>query len=104
MADKKRKLLASAAVTAGLLGGGVVGMVLGVPGVSGAQATTTLPQSPATTAPASPGTDHAEQPHAPGTGTNCRGRGGTAPGGTTPPAPSAQGTATNVRAGAAGRV
>jgi hypothetical protein len=47
MANPK-KLLASAAIAAGLLGGGVVGVVLGVPGVSGAQ-TTTVPDSPGTT-------------------------------------------------------
>lgn len=45
-----KKLLASAAVAAGLLGGGVVGLVLGVPGVSGAQ-TTTVPDAPTTTVP-----------------------------------------------------
>ncbi len=45
-----KKFLASAAVAAGLLGGGVVGVVLGVPGVSGAQ-TTTVPDSPPTTVP-----------------------------------------------------
>jgi hypothetical protein len=47
MANPK-KLLASAAIAAGLLGGGVVGLVLGVPGVSGAQ-TTTVPEAPNTT-------------------------------------------------------
>ena len=49
MANPK-KLLASAAIAAGLLGGGVVGVVLGVPGVSGAQ-TTTVPDAPSTTEP-----------------------------------------------------
>jgi hypothetical protein len=47
MANPK-KMLASAAVAAGLLGGGVVGVVLGAPGVSGAQ-TTTVPETPGTT-------------------------------------------------------
>ena len=46
-----KKLLASAAVAAGLLGGGVAGFVLGAPGISGAQ-TTTVPDPPTTTAPA----------------------------------------------------
>jgi len=45
-----KKLVASAAIAAGLLGGGVVGVVFGVPGVSGAQ-TTTVPDSPGTPAP-----------------------------------------------------
>ncbi len=52
MANPK-KLIASAAVAAGLLGGGVAGLVLGVPGVSGAQ-TTTVPDAPTTTAPDAP--------------------------------------------------
>ena len=47
-----KKFLASAAVAAGLLGGGVVGVVLGVPGISGAQ-TTTVPDAPTTTVPGS---------------------------------------------------
>jgi hypothetical protein len=50
-----RKLLASAAIAAGVLGGGVVGLVLGVPGVSGAQ-TTTAPDSPNTTVAPEDGT------------------------------------------------
>ena len=41
----KKKLLASVALTAGLLGGGVAGALLGVPSVSGAQ-TTTVPEQP----------------------------------------------------------
>lgn len=45
-----KKLLTSAAIVVGLLGGGVAGVVLGVPGVSGAQ-TTTVPEAPTTTAP-----------------------------------------------------
>jgi hypothetical protein len=49
MANPK-KLAAAAAIAAGLLGGGVTGLVLGAPGVSGAQ-TTTVPNSPSTTAP-----------------------------------------------------
>ena len=36
----KKKLLASVALAAGLLGGGVAGLILGVPGVSSAQTTT----------------------------------------------------------------
>jgi hypothetical protein len=46
----KKKLLASSASAAGLLGGGVAGVVLGVPGVSSAQ-TTTVPDQPTTTVP-----------------------------------------------------
>lgn len=46
----KKRLLASVAVTAGLLGGGVAGVILGVPGVSSAQ-TTTVPDQPGTTVP-----------------------------------------------------
>ena len=45
----KKKLLASLALTAGLLGGGAAGLILGVPGVSGAQ--TTVPDQPTTTVP-----------------------------------------------------
>ncbi len=41
----KKKLLASMALTAGLLGGGAAGLILGVPSMSGAQ-TTTLPDNP----------------------------------------------------------
>ena len=47
----KKRLLASVALTAGLLGGGVAGVILGVPGVSGAQTTTTVPDQPGTTVP-----------------------------------------------------
>ncbi len=49
MANPK-KFLVSAAVAAGLLGGGVVGIVLGAPGISGAH-TTTVPDAPTTTVP-----------------------------------------------------
>ena len=51
-----KKFVASAAVAAGLLGGGVVGVVLGAPGISGAQ-TTTVPDAPTTTVPDSGATD-----------------------------------------------
>ena len=47
-----KKFFASAAIAAGLLGGGAAGEVLGVPGVSGAQTTTVPDAPPATTAPA----------------------------------------------------
>ena len=74
-----KKLLASAAIAAGLIGGGVVGFVLGVPGVSGAQ-TTTVPDSPPTTT--APG--EADRP-ARGDRENCPDKegadGGSAPGG-----------------------
>ncbi len=51
----KKKLLASVALTAGLLGGGVAGVILGVPSVSGAQ-TTTVPEQPGSTVPDDGGT------------------------------------------------
>lgn len=68
MANPK-KLLASAAIAAGLLGGGVVGLVLGVPGTSGAQ-TTTVPDSPGTTVAPDGGTPTPDRP-ARGDGENC---------------------------------
>ena len=52
MANPK-KFFASAALAAGLLGRGVAGLVLGVPGVSAAQ-TTTVPDAPTTTVPDAP--------------------------------------------------
>jgi hypothetical protein len=63
-----KKFLASAAVAAGLLGGGVVGVILGVPGVSGAQ-TTTVPESPNTTVAPDDGTTPDRPPR--GDGENC---------------------------------
>ena len=78
MANPK-KLLASAAIAAGLLGGGVVGLVLGVPGVSGAQ-TTTVPDPPTTTAP-DDGTPAPDRP-ARGDRENCPDKEGTAGSGT----------------------
>ncbi len=94
MANRK-KFLASAAIAAGLLGGGVVGVVLGVPGVSGAQ-TTTVPDSPTTTVPES---DGETTPDRPGRGDreNCPekdGAEGTAPSG---------GTGTNLNLSRSGR-
>ena len=70
----RKKLLASVALTAGLLGGGAAGVVLGVPGVSGAQ-TTTVPDPPTTTAP----DDGATTPHRAPRGDleNCPGKEGT---------------------------
>ena len=62
-----KKFIASAAVAAGLLGGGVAGLVLGVPGVSGAQ-TTTVPDAPTTTAPEAPRRDHENCPEKDGSG------------------------------------
>lgn len=97
MANPK-KLLASAAIAAGLLGGGVVGLVLGVPGVSGAQ-TTTVPDSPSTTVAPDDGTpapDRADR-HARGDGENCPEKEGT----------EGSGTGTNLnlrRTGGGGRV
>jgi hypothetical protein len=72
MANPK-KFLASAAVAAGLIGGGVAGVILGVPAVSGAQ-TTTVPDSPSTSAPApDPGQTSPDRPHHDG---NCPNMGG----------------------------
>ncbi len=51
----RKKLLASLALTTGLLGGGAAGLILGVPSVSGAQ-TTTVPDQPTTTVPGDEGT------------------------------------------------
>ena len=87
MANPK-KLLASAAIAAGLLGGGVAGVVFGVPSVSGAQ-TTTVPDNPGSTAP-DPGAqaNPDRPPHA--DGEHCPGKGG-APGAT---APNGSGTGT----------
>ena len=44
----KKNLVASLALAGGLVVGGAAGLILGVPGVSGAQ-TTTVPSSPPTT-------------------------------------------------------
>lgn len=56
---RSKRFLAAAAVSAALVGGGVAGFVIGVPGVSGAQtADTTVPpttQAPADDAPAEDG-------------------------------------------------
>lgn len=97
MASPTKKFLASAAVAAGLLGGGVAGVILGVPGVSGAQ-TTTVPDSPPTTA--APDPDRPARPDR----ENCPekdGAEGSAPNG------SGTGTATNLgfrRGGGGGRI
>ena len=94
-----KKLIASAAVAAGLLGGGVVGVVLGVPGVSGAQTVNenqTVPDAPSTTVPDSDGETTPDRP-ARGDRENCPekdGAEGTAP----------SGTSLNLRRGAGGRV
>ena len=93
MANPK-KLLASAAIGAGLLGGGVVGVVLGVPGVSGAQ-TTTVPDSPTTTVP-DDGTPAPDRP-ARGARENCPDKEGTEGSGTG----SGTGTGTNLNLRAA---
>ena len=94
MANPK-KLLASAAIAAGLLGGGVVGLVLGVPGTSGAQ-TTTVPDSPSTTVAPDGGSPTPDRP-ARGDRENCPDKEGTEGSGT--------GTRLNLRrAGGGGRV
>ena len=53
---RKKRLMSSLAVAAGLGIGGLAGVVLGAPGVSAAQTTTTTPtaEDPGTTAPATP--------------------------------------------------
>lgn len=99
-----RKLLASAAIAAGLLGGGVVGVVFGVPGVSGAQ-TTTVPDSPGTTVAPDGGTPAPDRPHR-GDGENCPHMGGA---GGAAPAPDGSGTGSGTslnlrRGGGGGRV
>ena len=95
-----KKLLASAAIAAGLLGGGVVGVVLGVPGVSGAQ-TTTVPDAPSTTAPDQGQTNPDRPPR--GDGENCPDKAGAGSG----TAPAAGATGTNLgfrRGGGGGRI
>ena len=90
-----KKLLASAAIAAGLLGGGVVGVVVGVPGVSGAQ-TTTFPDAPTTTVPDQDGGATPDRPPR-GDRENCPekdGAEGTAPG---------TGTGTNLKLSRSGR-
>jgi hypothetical protein len=104
MANPK-KLLASAAIAAGLLGGGVVGLVLGVPGVSGAQ-TTTVPESPNTTVAPDGGAPAPDRPaRVRGDGENCPEKDGATP------APNGSGTGTGTgtnlnlrRTGGGGRV
>ncbi|HTJ73763.1 MAG TPA: hypothetical protein VL337_00205 [Acidimicrobiales bacterium] len=85
----KNKLLASVALAGGLAVGGAAGLILGVPGVSGAQ-TTTVPSGPSTTAPGGSQTTP-DRPHD-GNCPNMGGQGGQ--GGTTGQAP-ASGAATN---------
>jgi hypothetical protein len=53
---RKRRLVSSLAVAAGLGIGGLAGVILGGPGVSAAQTTTTVPEAgdPAPTTPAAP--------------------------------------------------
>lgn len=99
-----KKFIVSAAVAAGLLGGGVVGLVLGVPGVSGAQ-TTTVPGAPTTTAPDSGAEVKPDRP-ARADGEHCPEKDGVAR--KAPDGSSAGGTSTNLNLrrgpGGAGRV
>ena len=98
MADKKPKRLPALALAAGLAGGGVAGFVLGGPGISSAQ-TTTVPDSPTTTAPDSGSGSGDTTPDRParGDGKNCPDKeGGGAEG-------SGTGAATNAGAGFRGR-
>ena len=63
---RKRRLMSSLAVAAGLGIGGLAGVVLGVPGVSAAQTTTTAPAAEdpgTTTAPATPDAPADRPPH-----------------------------------------
>jgi hypothetical protein len=93
-----KKLMASVAIAAGLLGGGVAGVVLGVPGVSGAQ-TTTVPDAPSTPAPDQGQTNPDRPPRGDG---DCPGKAG---GGGTAPAAGATGTNLGFhRGGAGGRI
>jgi hypothetical protein len=74
----KKRLLASMALTAGLLGGGAAGLILGVPSASGAQ-TTTVPDQPTTTVPDEGGTAPDQAPR--GDRENCPDKHGEAPSG-----------------------
>jgi len=97
----KKKLLTSVALSLGLLVGGAAGVILGVPGVSGAQ-TTTVPDSPSTTTPGGPQT---APDQAPADDRNCPDKAGKAPAGTTTsPAPAAAATNASVGRGAVGSV
>ena|SRR5436305_12215372 len=91
----KKRLLASMALAGGLVVGGGAGLILGVPGVSGAQ-TTTVPNGPSTTAPDGNQTTPPDRPH----DGNCPHMGGE--GGTPGQAP-ASGAATNTGFGHGGR-
>jgi hypothetical protein len=88
-----KKLLATVAIAAGLIGGGVVGVVLGAPGVSGAQ-TTTVPDAPTTTAPAPDSGQTTPDRPARGDRENCPEKDGT--GATPAPNGSGTGTGTNL--------
>jgi hypothetical protein len=91
MADKR--LIASIALTAGLLGGGAAGFILGVPGVSGAQ-TTTVPDQPGATAPDNGQTTPDRPPH--GDGENCPHMGGSTGEARNGPGPNGQGISGSV--------
>lgn len=98
----KKKLLASIALTAGLLGGGAAGFVLGVPGVSGAQTTTTAPDQPSTSVPNDGSTAPDRPPRA--DGRNCPDKGGTAPDGSQPAPSGSSNSNTGFHRGAGRRV
>jgi len=100
---KKRRFLGPLVLTAGLVGGGVAGFVLGVPGVSSAQTTTT---APATVAPAA-GAPDATQPDRPaGDPKNCPDKAGIgiAPATGSSPAGAATNTSSRFRGGGGARV
>ena len=73
---RKKRLLSSLAVAAGLGIGGLAGVVLGVPGVSAAQTTTTTPAAEDPGTPAAPATPDAPADRPPKDDANCPNMGG----------------------------
>ena len=99
---RKRRLMSSLAVAAGLGIGGLAGVVLGVPGVSAAQTTTTTPPAADPGTPAAPATpDTPAMPHDKG---NCPNMGGSDGTGPATSGAAADATATGFRRGPRGGV
>ncbi len=73
---RKRRLMSSLALAAGLGIGGLAGVVLGVPGVSAAQTTTTVPSAEDPGTPATPATPDAPADRPPHDDANCPNMGG----------------------------